>query len=177
MEFIWNLWSSQYVLPCSVVTAQRPGEWYKVCPFLRWSFLGSRANISGMQCCIYMLDLFREIESFSQECFDWNVMLTFRPWMFHCWSLWRSWQRMQMTVKRRMNLDIQKVGNISLRIIDLFYYLISQYFLWIFMLKYDFYSEIYMSYFITTEKYEKKFYILISKCYWLFLVKRKIGYQ
>lgn len=50
MEFIWNLWSSQYVLPCSVVTAQRPGEWYKVCPFLRWSFLGSRANISGMQC-------------------------------------------------------------------------------------------------------------------------------
>lgn len=50
MEFIWNLWSSQYVLPCSVVSAQRPGEWYKVCPFLRWSFLGSRANISGMQC-------------------------------------------------------------------------------------------------------------------------------
>lgn len=50
MEFIWNLWSSQYVLPCSVVSAQRPGEWYKVCPFLRWSFLGSRANISGMKC-------------------------------------------------------------------------------------------------------------------------------
>lgn len=65
MEFIWNLWSSQYVLPCSVVTAQRPGEWYKVCPFLRWSFLGSRANISGMQrwpirayiCLIYLVRL------------------------------------------------------------------------------------------------------------------------
>lgn len=126
---------------------------------------------------IYMLDSFREVESFSQECFDWNVMLTFRPWMFHCWSLLWNWQRMQMTVKRRMNLDTQKVGNISLCITDLFYYLISQYFLWIFMLKYDFYPEICMSYFITTEKYEKKFNILISKCYWLFLVKRKIGYQ
>lgn len=65
MEFIWNLWSSQYVLPCSVVSAQRPGEWYKVCPFLRWSFLGSRANISGMQrwpirayiCLIYLVRL------------------------------------------------------------------------------------------------------------------------
>lgn len=138
------------------------GQTYQVC------------NVDPLE-HIYMLDLFREIESFSQECFDWSVMLTFRPWMFHCWSLWRIWQRMQMTVKRRMNLDIQKVGKIS--ITDPFSYLISQYFLWIYMLKYDFYPEICMSYFFTTEKYEKKFYILISKCYWLFLIKRKIGYQ
>lgn len=44
------------------------------------------------------------------------------------------------------------------------------------MLKYDFYFEICMFYFIIIEKYEKKFNILILKCYWLFFVKRKIGY-